>query len=170
MPPRHPGGTGLYMNALILPGAQPNPQHILDTPPQPRSNMAANPLGAPSQSGHPPTSTAAPGAALPPSPGPPQSLLMGLSAPSSPMAHSPQEPAILSSAPSLPSQHPQAPRGLRLPRTPPPPRAKVRSCLRAFTPAAPSTWNSPLQTQAQLLSFLNQLPLSVRRLAVPFST
>lgn len=59
------------------------------TPPQIQHGSKSPWLHLPinTQSGHPPTPTAAPRSALPPSPGPPQSVLMGLPAP--PIVHSP---------------------------------------------------------------------------------
>lgn len=59
------------------------------TPPQIQHGSKSPWLHLPinTQSGHPPTPTAAPRSALPPFPGPPQSVLMGLPAP--PIVHSP---------------------------------------------------------------------------------
>lgn len=133
------------------------------TPPYPRPDMETSPHSSISRqipdwaTLHP-----APWLALPPSPGLPCNPLKGLPAP------------LLQSIlprnlkrfpnPQFPHQHLLAPRGSHPPGPPPntqDPGLPEGLCI---------CCSSPLQTQAQLLSFLNQLPLLSEASCCPFSS
>lgn len=168
MPPRQPEGTGPHVDALILPGAQPKPQRTLDPHPTPDPTWQQVPLAPPSNkypirpSSHPHCCT--------------EVCITTLSRTTSKRlngaACTPHSPFSLETCNLVQTLSSQASH-VNIPRQEaytPPPRTKACSCLRTVAPATTSTWNSPLRTQAQLLSFHNQLPLLGEASRCPFST